>query len=64
MAMYKQPTKLSVEKGSGYPQTDINRKGTMRKGKWESGEASGMKSQMEMRGAGAATKGKKFFPGD
>ena len=53
-----------VKSAHGYPQTDINRKGTMRKGKWESGEASGMKSQMKIRGTGAATKGTKFFPGD
>lgn len=64
MAIYKKPINVPVEKGGGYPEKDINRKGTMRKGKWESGEASGMKSQMVMRGAGAATKGKKFFPGD
>lgn len=64
MAMYKRPINLTVEDGGGYPVKDINRKGTMRKGKWESGEASGMKRQMDIRGTGAATKGKKYFPGD
>lgn len=44
---------------SGYPQTDIGKKGVMVKGRWPAGTE--MKKYGTMRGAGAATKGKKFL---
>ncbi len=44
---------------AGYPQTDIGKDGVKTKGSWMSG--IGVKKYIEMRGAGAATKGKKFL---
>lgn len=57
--MNKQPKSVPVEKGSGYPQTDIGRDGTKMAGRWH-GDV-GQKSYKTARGAGAATKGKKFL---
>jgi hypothetical protein len=45
--------------GGAYPEKDIGKAGVMVKGRWPSG--TGMKSYSTMRGAGAATKGKKFL---
>jgi hypothetical protein len=56
---YKQPQSVKVEKGNGYPQTDIGKDGTMTKGRWMAGTKQ--KKYEDMRGAGAATKGKKFL---
>ena len=44
---------------AGYPQTDIGKDGVKVKGRWPSG--TGVKKYIEMRGAGAATRGKKFL---
>lgn len=44
---------------AGYPQTDIGRAGTRTKGRFMSDV--GQKKYETMRGAGAATKGKKFL---
>jgi hypothetical protein len=44
---------------AGYPQTDIGKNGTMTKGRWMAGTKQ--KKYEDMRGAGAATKGKKFL---
>ena len=51
-------------RGSGYPQTDINKAGVLIKGRWIAGTS--MKQHADMRGYGAATKGRKFLtnPGD
>lgn len=54
--------KVPVQPGSGgggYPQTDIGKDGVMVKGRWPSGTAQ--KSYKDMRGAGAAVRGKKFL---
>jgi hypothetical protein len=44
---------------AGYPQTDIGKAGTRTKGRYMSDV--GQKTYGTMRGAGAATKGKKFL---
>lgn len=59
MPEYKQPKSVPVPDDNGYPQTDIGKDGTMTKGRWMSG--IGVKKYIEMRGTGAATKGKKFL---
>ena len=56
---YKKPQKLETPKVAGYPQTDIGKAGTLTKGRWMSGTKQ--KEYMDMRGAGAATSGKKFL---
>jgi len=58
---YKQPKNVPVENmpDAGYPQTDIGRAGTLTKGRFMSDV--GQKKYENMRGAGAATKGKKFL---
>jgi hypothetical protein len=58
---YKQPKSVPVENmpDAGYPQTDIGRAGTHTKGRFMSDV--GQKKYDTMRGAGAATKGKKFL---
>ena len=58
MPDYKQPKKLPVEKGSGYPQDDIDMEGIWVKGKRESGAKKIRRK--EMRGYGAAERGRKF----
>jgi hypothetical protein len=59
---YKQPQSVPVEKGSGYPQTDIGKSNIMVKGRWPSDTQ--MKTYGTARGGGAATKGKKFLTSD
>lgn len=44
---------------AGYPQTDIGKNDIMVKGRWLAG--TGVKTYGTVRGAGAATKGKKFL---
>ena len=56
---YHKPKPVPVQKGSGYPQTDIGKNGVMVKGRWP--EGTKMKKYKDMRGTGAATKGKKFY---
>jgi hypothetical protein len=48
-----------VPNTAGYPQTDIGRAGVWTKGKFP--PSVGQKEYSTMRGAGAATKGKKFL---
>ena len=50
---------VPVEKVSGYPQTDIGKSDVTVKGRFLSG--TGQKKYETMRGAGAATRGKKFL---
>jgi hypothetical protein len=51
---------VPLESGGGaYPQNDIGKDDVMVKGKWPTGTKQ--KSYIDMRGAGAATKGKKFL---
>lgn len=50
---------IVVAEGAGYPQTDINKAGVLIKGRWIAG--TGMKEHADMRGYGAATKGRKFL---
>jgi hypothetical protein len=61
MPEYKQPKSVPVLNmpDAGYPQTDIGKAGTMTKGSWMTG--IGQKKYDNMRGTGAATKGKKFL---
>jgi hypothetical protein len=58
---YHKPKNVPVENmpDAGYPQTDIGKDDVKVKGRWFTG--TGMKQYIEMRGAGAATKGKKFL---
>jgi len=58
MGKYKRIQNIPVESGSGYPQTEIDMEGIWVKGKRESGAKKIRRK--EMRGYGAATKGKKF----
>ena len=64
MTMYKQPQSVPVPNmpDAGYPQTDIGKNNVMVKGRWPSD--TGMNTYGTMRGAGAATKGKKFLNSD
>ena len=55
---YKQPKPNTNPPGSGYPQTDIMKDGVMVKGRWPSGTLT--KTHMDIRGTGAATKGKQM----
>jgi hypothetical protein len=50
---------VPVPNCNGYPQTDIGKAGVMVKGRWPAGTKQ--KTYMDMRGTGAATKGKKFL---
>lgn len=59
---YKQPISNPDMTGSGYPQTDIDKAGVMVKGRWPAGIKT--KKKMEMKGTGAAEKGKKFYEDD
>lgn len=56
---YAQPKPNDVEVGSGYPQTGMNKDNVLVKGRWPSG--TGQKEHIDMRGYGAATKGRKFM---
>jgi hypothetical protein len=58
---YHKPKKVPVPDmpDAGYPQTDIGKDDIMVKGRWLTG--TGVKKYIEMRGAGAATRGKKFL---
>lgn len=56
---YNQPKSVPVPNTAGYPQTDIGKAGVWTKGKFAPGV--GQKEYGTMRGAGAATKGKKFL---
>jgi hypothetical protein len=49
---------LPPEKDVGYPD-EVNKAGVMVKGRWPSD--TGMKEHIDMRGYGAATKGRKFL---
>jgi hypothetical protein len=60
--MAKTPDKrvpVEAVEGTGYPQTDINKAGVFIHGRWIAG--TGMKEHADMRGYGAATKGRKFL---
>jgi len=59
---YKQPIANTDSTGSGYPVEGVDNDNIMVKGRWPTGTKK--KTRMEMKGAGAAEKGKKFFPGD
>lgn len=61
MPSYKQPKSVPVPNmpDAGYPQTDIGKDDVMVKGRWLPGTKQ--KKYETMRGAGAATKGKKFL---
>jgi hypothetical protein len=58
--------KIPVERviGAGYPETDINVAGVKMFGRYPAG--TGKKVHADMRGAGAATRGRKFLtnPGE
>lgn len=56
---YHKPKPVKVAPGNGYPQTDIGKNNVMVKGRWPSDTKQ--KTYSTMRGAGAATKGKKFL---
>lgn len=47
-------------KGSGYPADDIDREGTKVYGRYVEGKG-GKKQRMDIRGYGAAERGKRFF---
>jgi hypothetical protein len=58
--------KVPVPNVAGYPQTDIDRRGTFVKGEFRNGVENppyghGQKTRMKIRGTGAATKGTKFM---
>jgi hypothetical protein len=59
---YKQPIKNPDTTGSGYPQTDIDHESTLVKGRWM--EGTGYKKRLDMKGAGAAERGKRFMDDD
>jgi hypothetical protein len=59
---FKQPRSNDYKPGAGYPTSDIDKVGITVKGRWPAGTK--MKPKMDMRGTGAATRGKKFFPED
>lgn len=59
---YREPKDVPVESGSGgggYPQTGVGNAGVMVKGKYPEGTTQ--KQYSDVRGAGAATKGKRFL---
>jgi hypothetical protein len=57
---YTQPVKLSTDDvGSGYPQEGIDNDNVLVKGRWMKGTKK--KDHIDMRGYGAATKGRKFM---
>jgi len=60
---YKSPKSVKVENmpDAGYPQTDIGMDDVRVKGRFMAGTKK--KTYETMRGAGAATKGKKFLNG-
>ena len=53
-----EPNDVHLPPGTGYPQTDIGKAGTMTKGRWMSDVKS--KAYADARGSGAATRGKRF----
>lgn len=59
MAKVKSAKVFSGSGGNGYPQTDIGKDGVKVKGQWPSGTKQ--KSYSQMRGGGAARRGKKFL---
>ena len=61
---YKQPKPNTNKLGekSGYPQTDIDMDGIMVKGRWPSNTKK--KTKIDMRGYGAAERGRKFYNDD
>ena len=61
---YKQPKPNTNKLGgkSGYPQTDIDMDGIMVKGRWPSDTKK--KIKIDMRGYGAAQRGRKFYNDD
>lgn len=56
---YTQPRKNTDETGSGYPQEGIDNDNVLVKGRWPKGTKK--KERMDMRGTGAAEKGKRFM---
>jgi len=66
MKIYRSPKKVPVENavGAGYPETDINKAGVRMFGRYPAGTKE--KVHADMRGYGAATKGRKFLtnPGE
>jgi hypothetical protein len=56
---YKQPIKNDNPTGSGYPQEGIDNDNVLVKGRWPSGTKK--KHKLEMKGTGAAERGKKFY---
>jgi hypothetical protein len=59
---YTQPIPNNDPPGSGYPQTDIDMDGVKVKGRWPEGTKK--KTKMDMRGYGAAERGRKFYQED
>lgn len=59
---YKQPKPNPHPPGSGYPVTDLEKDNVIVKGRWPSGTK--IKGRMDIQGAGAAQKGKKFHEDD
>jgi len=59
---YKQPIPNTDPTGSGYPATDVDKDGVMVKGRWPAGVKT--KKRTEMKGTGAAQKGKRFYDND
>jgi hypothetical protein len=55
---YSQPKPNDVPTGSGYPQEGIDNDNVLVKGRWPKGTRK--KELMEIKGAGAAERGKKF----
>ena len=57
---YKQPVSndVALPPGSGYPEKDVDKDGVFVKGKMPAG--TGMKTRIDIRGTGAATKGKQM----
>ena len=60
------PQKAEMPNTAGYPQTDIDRRGTFVKGEFRPGvnagpAGHGQKERIQIRGTGAATKGTKFL---
>lgn len=61
---YTQPKKNpKFTKGSGYPEDDIDRRGTKTYGRYVEGQG-GKKNKLKMRGKGAAERGYDFYDDD
>ena len=56
---YTQPKPNTDETGTGYPQEGIDNDNILVKGRWPKGTKK--KERMDMKGYGAAEKGRKFY---